>query len=122
MKNILFLVLLTLVFCQTESTNNKERVSKRKEYYKILEDCILKEEISTDLQKKIEENKEDDLRSIIEYVYSPSNRYPGDKDAIKKCRKEFFEKMRERYRKRFEDRNHPTGPISDENVKSNSPI
>ena len=106
-----------LVVCQPESTYQEEMAKKRKVYYKYLEDCLLKEEISTDLKKNIEENKKDGLKEIIEYIFSPSNKYPADRDALRKCRLEFFEKKREESRKRFKNRKNSTRS----NIKSNKP-
>ena len=104
---LLFLVLIALVACQPpHEFNREERMKRRKEFQKQLADCILKDEsISADLKKKIEDNKDDDLRKVLHLYISKLD--TNDREIIRKCRRELFSKMREIHRGKFQERfNH----------------
>ena len=95
MKIVLFfLVLLVVVVCPPPKFNKEEALKRRKELQNQISECILKSEsVSADLKKKIEDNKEGDLRKILQlsHIKLDSN----DREIVRKCRREFFEKMRE---------------------------
>ena len=104
MKSVLvFLVLIVLVVCPPPEFNREERHKRRREFQKQMAECILKSEsVSADLRKQIEDNKDDDLRKVLHLYLTKLD--SNDREIIRKCRRELFEKMREMHRGRFHDR------------------
>ena len=106
MKSVLvFLVLMVLVVCPPPKFNREERQKRRREFQKQMAECILKSEsVSADLKKQIEDNKDDDLRKVLHLYLSKLD--SNDREIIRKCRRELFEKMREMRRVRFNVTHH----------------
>ena len=106
MKSILvFLVLMVLVVCHPPKFNREEREKRRKEFQKQMAECILKSDsVSADLKKQIEDNKDDDLRKVLHLYLSKLD--SNDRDIIRKCRRELFEKMREMRKSRLNYTQH----------------
>ncbi len=103
MKDILlFLLLISLIFCQPPNEfNNEEKIKRRKKLQTQMVDCILKSDlVSDELKNQIEDNKDGDLRKIF-HLYI-SQLYSNDKEIIKKCRRDLFLKIRGVYRNNFE--------------------
>ena len=103
---LIFLFLIVLVVCPYPSYDRDERISKRKVFLNQLKECILKDEnISNDLKNQLQENKDDDLRKVLFTQFSKLEQ--SDREIIRKCRKEYYEKVRFMNRERFEGRfNH----------------
>ena len=97
MKSVLiFFVLLVLVACPPPSfaEDRGRRESRRKEFKKDMTDCLLKSEISDELKKQLQDNKDDDLRKILHLFITKLD--SNDREIIRKCRRELFGKMREK--------------------------
>ena len=103
---LIFLFLIVLVVCPYPSYDREERIQKRKEFQNQLKECILKNDnISNDLKNQLQENKDDDLRKILFTQFSKLEQ--SDREIIRKCRKEYYEKVRFMNRERFQGRfNH----------------
>ena len=127
---LLFIFLATLVVCQGPETHegqHEERINRRKQIQKEICDCILKEDISSELKTKLEENQGEDLRHTLHLFLNKLD--TKDREVIRKCRREVFGKMREMFKNRKFDsfmnrtryRHHPllherydhTGPESE---------
>ena len=102
MKSVLiFLVLMVFVVCPPPHFNIEERMKRRREFQNNMVDCIVKSEgVSAELKKKIEDNKEEDLRKILHLYLTKLD--TSDREIIRKCRRELFTKMRESFRNRWE--------------------
>ena len=101
---LIFIFLASLVLCQQpESSTGKheERVQRRKKIQQEIYDCILKEEISTELKTKLQENKDEDLRHTLHLFLNKLD--TKDREVIRKCRREVFGKMRELFKGRKYD-------------------
>ena len=94
---LIFFVLLVLVACPPPSfaEDRGRRESRRKEFKKDMTDCLLKSEISDELKKQLQDNKEEDLRKVLHLFMTKAD--TNDKEIIRKCRRELFGKMRERF-------------------------
>ena len=103
---LIFLFLIVLVVCPYPSYDREERIQKRKEFQNQLKECILKNDnISNDLKNQLQENKDDDLRKVLFTQFSKLEQ--SDREIIRKCRKEYYEKVRFMNRERFQGRfNH----------------
>ena len=97
MKSMLvFLFLIALVVCHPPHKFSREGImQRRKEFQNNMIDCILKSNASADLKKKIEDNKEEDLRKVLHLFLSKLD--TSDREIIRNCRRELFNKMREMY-------------------------
>ena len=101
---LIFIFLASLVLCQQpESSTGKheERVQRRKKFQQEIYDCILKEDISTELKTKLQENKDEDLRHTLHLFLNKLD--TKDREVIRKCRREVFGKMRELFKGRKYD-------------------
>ena len=101
MKSLLvFLVLMVFVVCPPPHFNAEERMKRRREFQKSMADCIVKSEgASPELKKKIEDNKEEDLRKILHLYLTKLG--SSDREIIRNCRKELFSKLRESFKGRW---------------------
>ena len=91
---LLFIFLAALVVCQNPESHegkHEERVQRRKQIQKDINDCILKSEISTDLRNKLEESKDDSKHTLHLFMNKLDTQ---DREAVKKCRKEVFGKLK----------------------------
>ena len=111
MKAVLLLLLVALAACQNPEMHNgkhEEMMQRRKQLQKEITDCILKEEISTELKTKLQENKDEDLRHTLHLFLNKLD--TKDREVIRKCRREVFGKMREMFKDRkfdsFMNRTH----------------
>ena len=101
---LIFIFLASLVLCQQpESSTGKheERVQRRKKFQQEIYDCILKEDISTELKTKLQENKDEDLRHTLHLFLNKLD--TKDREVIRKCRREVFGKMRDLFKGRKYD-------------------
>ena len=97
---LVFLIMMVFVVCPPPHFHAEERLKRRREFQKNMVDCILKSEgVSAELKKKIEDNKEEDLRKILHLYLTKLD--SSDREIIRKCRKELFTKMRESFKDRF---------------------
>ena len=89
MKSVLvFLLLMALIVCPPPEFNREERQKRKRDFQKQIAECILKtESLSADLKKQIEDNKDDDLRKVLnlDTIKLDSN----DREIVRKCRREF---------------------------------
>ena len=87
---------MALVVCPPPFGEDRQgREKRRKEFQKEMTDCLLKSEISAELKKEIEDNKEDDLRKVLHMYMAKLD--SNDREIIRKCRRELFGKMRDNY-------------------------
>jgi len=69
-----------------------------------IKECILKEDISTELKTKLEEKKDENDRHPYPLYLLMTNLESKDKEIIRKCRREVYRNMRELFRnRRFDD-------------------
>ena len=120
-ETLIFLFLMILVACQDPSSELEEKIKKRKEFKDQLKECILKDEnISSNLKKKFKENNEDDIRKILFTQFSELEQ--SDIEIIRKCRREYYEKIRIMNRERFYRRfNHSYHPYTSVHPSKSSP-
>ena len=107
MKIILvFLLLIVLVVCPLPESEREERKKKRKEFQKQVTQCILKsDEISEHLRKELEDNNDDgELRKVLHLFATKLNE--NDREVIRKCRREYFSKIRDFHREKYHQRFH----------------
>ena len=98
---LLFVFLASLVICQNPETHegrHEERVQRRKKIQQEICECIMKEDISTELKTKLQENKDEDLRHTLHLFLNKLD--TKDREVIRKCRREVFGKMRDMFRNR----------------------
>ena len=98
---LLFVFLASLVICQNPETHegrHEERVQRRKQIQQEICECIMKEDISTELKTKLQENKDEDLRHTLHLFLNKLD--TKDREVIRKCRREVFGKMRDMFRNR----------------------
>ena len=95
MKNIIFLLLIIIIMCPPPRIN-REEIFRRKQAMKTkFLECILKnEDISADLKKLIEENKNNTRKIVSAYISELSE---NDREIIMACRSNNFETKRESY-------------------------
>ena len=114
MKNILvFSFLLICVICPFPERDREERRRRRKELHKEMISCILESStISSELRNKLQEHQdEDDVRKVM---FNQVSLEEGDREVIRKCRREYFSKIRtmhrdfihERFNRNFTHREH----------------
>ena len=98
---LVFLFLATLVMCQNPETHegrHEERAQRRKKIQQEISECILKEDISSELKTKLQENKDEDLRHTLHLFLNKLD--SKDREIIRKCRREVFGKMRDMFKNR----------------------
>ncbi len=110
MKSVLiFLLVLAFVCCPPPEFSKEDRRQRRHQFQKEMAECIVNSEnVSADLKKQIEENKDDDLRKVLHLYVTKLD--TNDREIIKKCRREMFGKMREMHKGFFEHRFNRTMP------------
>ena len=101
MKSLLvFLVLMIFVVCPIPQQSLEERMRRRREFQKNMANCIVNSEgVSAELKKKIEDNKDEDLRKILHLYLAKLD--SSDREIIRKCRKTLFTKLRESFKDRW---------------------
>ena len=95
MKKILFFIfILTTIACKPSRENIEEFHNRRVEHDRQIAECILKNEnISPDLKKLIEENKD---KNIFRALHPKDHKLDkNDRDVIRNCRREMLEKFKE---------------------------
>ena len=102
MKNIIFFVFLQIfIVCQLSDEKIEEIRKKVKENDMQLAECILKNEnISSELKKSIEENKDEHLMKALHPRDHKLEK--SDREVFRNCRKEMIEKMKEGHRREIE--------------------
>ena len=102
MKNILFLlVLLGYIIAQPSETRLEEMRKRRKEHDKQMSECILKSEsASAELKQLTEKNKDDDFIKVLHPRDHKLDK--NDREVIRECRKQIFDKNRDQLRKDME--------------------
>ena len=110
---IIFLIMILCVICPLTEEQREEIRKKRKEHETFIAECILRSpQASADIKKRIEENKEEDLRNVL---HPKDHKYEKtDREVIRNCRREYIDKLRERRMKDRENR----GPKIDDNLRS----
>ena len=107
-KILIFLVLLSFIISQPSEARREEIRQRRREHDRQLAECILNNtQTSPELKKLIEENKDD---HIMKALHPRDHKFvKSDRDIIRNCRREQFDKRREEIRQRREQehREHP---------------
>ena len=104
--SFIFFVLIVIVICPYSNYNRYKGIIKRnrKIFQNKMKECITNNS-SDFLKNKLQENEYDDLRNILFSYFSKLNN--TDRELIRKCRKEFYEKYRIMNRERSYERfNH----------------
>ena len=106
---LIFFVIIIFVICPYSNFNRNQDLRKRirKIFQNKLEECIINNS-SDFLKNKIKKNEYEDLRNILFAYFSKLNN--TDRELIRKCRREFYEKYRIMNRERFNDRLNHTYP------------
>ena len=92
-KIIIFLAIIVFVVCPLSEEKREEMRKKRKERDKFVVECILKDEsVSPEIRKKIEDNKDEELRKVLPLI---SKLGDNDRNIVRRCRKEYIDKLRE---------------------------
>ena len=100
-KVLIFLILLSFIISQPSEARREEMMQRRREHDKHLAECILNNtQTSPELKKLIEENKDEHLMRALHPRDHKLEK--SDRDIIRNCRKEQFDKRREEIRKRKE--------------------
>ena len=101
---VIFLILMALVVCPYSGhMNMEERKKKRKKFQKEIGECILESnKISSQLRKKVEENKDEDIKKLL-HLYT-EKLGEDDREVIRKCRRKYFEKIRNMFREKIHER------------------
>ena len=100
-KVLIFLILLSFIISQPSEARREEMMQRRREHDKQLAECILNNaQTSPELKKLIEENKDEHLMRALHPRDHKLEK--SDRDIIRNCRKEQFDKRREEIRKRKE--------------------
>ena len=95
MKKILFFIsILITIVCKPSREKIEEFHNRRVEHDRQIAECILKNEnISPDLKKLIEENKD---KNIFRALHPKDHKLDkNDRDVIRNCRREMLEKLKE---------------------------
>ena len=102
MKNILILlVLLGYITAQPSETRLEEMRKRREEHDKQMSECILKSEsASAELKQLTEKNKDDDFIKVLHPRDHKLDK--NDREVIRECRKQIFDKNRDQLRKDME--------------------
>ena len=100
-KVLFFLILLSFIVCQPSEAKREKMRQRRREQDRLLAECILNNrQTSPELKKLIEENKDEHLMRALHPRDHKLEK--SDRDIIRNCRKEQFDKRREEIRKRKE--------------------
>ena len=101
---VIFLILMALVVCPYSGHMNvEERKKMRKKFQKEIGECILESnKISSHLRKKVEENKDEDIKKLL-HLYT-EKLGEDDREVIRKCRRKYFEKIRNMFREKIHER------------------
>ena len=93
MRNVLiFFVLIVFVICPNPQFPFERRIKKIKEFQQQLFNCIINNKnINTDLKKKLQDNKEKDLKKIIKSFFTKLD--SNDREIIIQCRREILSKL-----------------------------
>ena len=86
---LLFFFLFVLVICPSPESIEEKRIKVNNE----MKECLLKEEITSDFKKQIQENQNEQIIDIIRRIVGKLE--IKDREAIKKCRKEVLEKYKD---------------------------
>ena len=118
MKTVLiFLIVIVFVVCPPPNIEEikQRRENRRKQFQKDMSECLLKNEISEELKKKLQDNKEEDLRATLHLFMGKLE--SNDKEIIRKCRREIFRKFKEEHMARFNEMRNRTGVDFPEKMK-----
>ena len=101
---VIFLILMVFVVCPFPHQMDLEtRKQKRKQFQKEIIECILEsDKISSELKQKVEENKDENSKKIL-HLYT-SDLKEEDREVIRKCRRQYFLKIRNMYKEGYHER------------------
>ena len=86
---LLFFFLFVLIVCPLPESNEEKRNKVNDE----MKDCLLKEDITPEFKKQIQENQNEQIIDIIRRIVGKLE--IKDREVIKKCRKEILEKYKD---------------------------
>ena len=104
-KIFIFSILIIFITCQI--AEKKEKIKKKyfKQFRKEIFDCIIENEKSSNfLKKKIKDYMDEDYEKILRvFISRLSNK---DRNIIRKCRKNYFKKVKNFINKNYTDDNY----------------
>ena len=86
---LLFFFLFVLIVCPLPESNDEKRNKVNGE----MKECLLKEDITPEFKKQIQENQNEQIIDIIRRIVGKLE--IKDREVIKKCRKEILEKNKD---------------------------
>ena len=102
-STLIFLFLIAFAICEITEERREEIRKRRREHDKYLAECLLKNDtISEDLRKKLKESSDDDIRKALHPARGERMLDKNERDAIRKCRREYLDIMREKHREERE--------------------
>ncbi len=102
-STLIFLILIAFAVCEISEERREEMRKRRKEQNKYLGECLLKNDtISEYLRKKIKESSDYDIRRALRPKRAEPVLDKNDLDAIRKCRREYLDIMKEKRREERE--------------------
>ena len=106
-STFIFLILIVFAVCEISEERREEIRKRRREQNKYLKECLLKNDtISEDLRKKLKETSDDDIRKALRPKRAERVLDKNDHDAIRKCRREYLDIMKEKRREERERMKH----------------
>ena len=106
-SSLIFLILISFAICEISEERREEIRKRRREHDKYLAECLLKNDtISEDLRKKLKESSDEDIRKALHPARGERMLDKNERDAIRKCRREYLDKMREKHREERERMKH----------------
>ena len=102
-STLIFLILIAFAVCEITDEKREEIRKRRREHDKYLAECLLKNDtISEELRKKLKESSDDDIRKALHPARGERMLDKNERDAIRKCRREYMDIMREKHREERE--------------------
>ena len=102
-SSLIFLILIAFAICEITEERREEIKKRRREHDKYLAECLLKNDtISEELRKKLKESSDDDIRKALHPTRGEHVLDKNEREAIRKCRRDYLDKMREKHREERE--------------------
>ncbi len=102
-SSLIFLILIAFAICEISEERREEIRKRRREHDKFLAECLLKNDtISEELRKRLQESSDDDIRKALHSARGEHSLDRNEREALRKCRRDYLDKMREKHREERE--------------------
>ena len=102
-SSLIFLILIAFAICEISEERREEIEKRRREHDKFLAECLLKNDtISEVLRNKLKNSSDDEIRKALLPTNKDYRLNKNEIDALRKCRIDYFDKMREKHREERE--------------------